>query len=896
MMHQLRKKVLAMLQRPLQLYLLLSCLFLICIFFANRNTQVATFLADNQHTGDFSKYNSANQIIRWGKYTTYGYFISSPVISNDVIYVGETHGNALRAIDVARGDLLWSFIAEGEIPFSPAVTGNTVYVTSGDGRLYALNKNNGTKKWEFRVPDFYSIASSPIVSNDTAYFGSRDGYLYAINSNTGKMRWRFKTGGGIDTSPIITGNTLFFGSFDGYFYAVNTLTGKERWKYQTGDKIIGSPAEQDGIVFFGSRDSFVYALQTKTGKLLWKVKTNGPIETPPTITDNSIVIVNTNNTLYSLNIKTGKQIWEKPFKSEAYTAASYKDATLYIGSSDNHLYALRKNDGKELWKYHSDGSIASATSLIKNIVLFTNRSGSLYILDRQSGVPYITNEFSASSNTPSVGKYEIYELTVKHPSNSYQYPWLDASISATFKHEDKSVSVNGFYYDKNLWKIRFSPDEIGDWNWKIHLSIFGNIVKTIDGRFKATPSEKSGFIRNNIYNKASLSLDNGALFHPLGLQTCIGRYDDMGIPFYGTFIDTKPVDIDTYLKTYGSNGSGFNIYRWGADNCSFHLWNFSQDERIQKTFLIREGVWGDKLMKNLKENKFHIWMSLFSWSAPFAQDNNIPQMLKDVQIINPYLDYIVARYAAYVDVWEIGNEIHATREWITYISDYIRSIDPYNHLITTSWERPEMKEIQINAPHYYQSDTLESADTAFAKLVSMQNNWGKPLIFGELGNQGANWDVDSAIRMRVHIWVGFFLNTGMIFWDASNTKEYKNNENANIYIGPEERLAVHTFEKFIQGISPDVHTLDMHSFTRGVRSYALRTPEQIIGYLYQGNSQTTRATAQILVPVQFSHPHIIWIDPAKGTIIREGDMNTDIQTSPEFTIDIAYKISESNTK
>ena len=45
--------------------------------------------------------------------------------------------------------LQWRFMTDGDVISSPTVVGRTVYVGSGDGRLYALDRSAGTRKWAF---------------------------------------------------------------------------------------------------------------------------------------------------------------------------------------------------------------------------------------------------------------------------------------------------------------------------------------------------------------------------------------------------------------------------------------------------------------------------------------------------------------------------------------------------------------------------------------------------------------------------------------------------------------------------------------------------------------------------------------------------------------------------
>ncbi len=885
---------------PLHIIKLIGIGFCIVLFFVYLYTQrpqsAVGFLADNQHTGDYTADNPSQKNISWSKYQTYGYFISSPVIKNNIIYVGELYGNALTAVNLNTGKRLWSFTAEDDVPFVPAVTDTTAYITSTDGRLYALNTSNGEKRWEYRVKNFYAMATSPTYFHNTVFFGSRDTYLYAINATSGKERWKFKTGGGIDATPVIKGNTIYVGSFDGYFYAVDINTGKERWKFKTRGKIIGTAAEQNGVVYFGSADSYVYSLDGNNGRLLWKIATSGSVGTSPTIFRNILFIANTKNVLYAIDIPKHTVKWKKSIPTDGYTGVAVKDNALYIGSRNGFLYALRVDDGKEIWKFHTDASIAAAPSIVDNKVFVTNRNGALYAVNRTDGHPFTETNFqvSADSTRPTVNN--PYELTIQYNSSEYQYPWLEASVSATLRHNSLTMKVAGFYYDKNTWKIRFTPPEAGEWLWDITLSAYSNSINTKSGKFTVVPSSSDGFIQLNTYNENRLELPGGKLFQPMGIQTCLNDANDDGFYLDSLYVDTKIVNLDTYLKTYGENGAGFNIFRWGVENCTFRLWYFNEDFRAPQRFLDREGIWADILMNKLKENGFHIWFTIFN-TGPVASETNLAAMMNDIHFLDPYLDYVVARYGAYVDVWELLNESNAPDAWVAYVVNYIHAIDPYHHLISTSWQKPVRPEIDITSPHWYQTDPLSVTDLAISDIIN-QNKFGKPTVFGEVGNQGYNWSSNSFMQMRIRIWTSFFEEAGVIFWDTSNVKNYFNKENANIYLGPDERSAVRTFQNFTKNMPGNIHELTVTPTNAAVRAYAAETPTAYYGYAYHYASPDEQTATTLLLPYRdWVNPIVTWIDPSTGKILAKEELsNYGAVDSPAFSSDVAFSIVDEGVK
>jgi outer membrane protein assembly factor BamB len=72
---------------------------------------------------------------------------------------------------------------------SPAVANGVVYVSSDDGRVYALDAATGEQMWNYTIggtPYWDSFASSsPAIANGVVYVGSYDGKVYAFGSSPG---------------------------------------------------------------------------------------------------------------------------------------------------------------------------------------------------------------------------------------------------------------------------------------------------------------------------------------------------------------------------------------------------------------------------------------------------------------------------------------------------------------------------------------------------------------------------------------------------------------------------------------------------------------------------------------------------------------------------------------
>src|SRR5438105_6740375 len=104
------------------------------------------------------------------------------------------HTGVYNAAGVPKlGGVKWTFKTEGQVIASPAVHGDTVYVGSTGGTLYAIDRATGTSKWQYPVKS--RIASSPAVAGGLVYFGAFDGNFYAVSETTGALKWDFQTAG-----------------------------------------------------------------------------------------------------------------------------------------------------------------------------------------------------------------------------------------------------------------------------------------------------------------------------------------------------------------------------------------------------------------------------------------------------------------------------------------------------------------------------------------------------------------------------------------------------------------------------------------------------------------------------------------------------------------------------
>ena len=104
-------------------------------------------------------------------------FIGAPVLAHDKLYAATQTGH-LVAVDRDGRNRTWTFDVGAQILASPSVVGNLVLVGDSLGILHAVDVFTGDKLWEFETED--RIVSTPVFAHGTIYVTSWDGSLYAI--------------------------------------------------------------------------------------------------------------------------------------------------------------------------------------------------------------------------------------------------------------------------------------------------------------------------------------------------------------------------------------------------------------------------------------------------------------------------------------------------------------------------------------------------------------------------------------------------------------------------------------------------------------------------------------------------------------------------------------------
>lgn len=486
----------------------------------------------------------------------------------------------------------------------------------------------------------------------------------------------------------------------------------------------------------------------------------------------------------------------------------------------------------------------------------------------------------------------VLEQTFRWSSSRYSDPWEQVRLTMRLTSPTgRTFQVGGFYHDANHWMARFVPSEVGHWSWRAQISD-GSRTAPYQGTFRVTAGGGPGFVRASPYNRFRWTFTSGVPYYPVGIGECLlslsrsssplGNWGlDGGFRPAGTHTNGRLVGMDTYLRAYAQ--AGVNLFRWSVGNCSFPL--YQTIDPGGNVYLQSGGILGDQLVQHLRRHGLRVYMTIFN-QPPFGADPTPEQ----IAAIERYVKYVVDRWGAYVDFWELMNEFNAGEGWYQQVGSYLERIDPYHHPVSTSWERPDLPVINISSPHWYENESEFVSDSDTWQRMAAWKQSGKPVIVGEQGNLGHNWDPTSAVRMRLRAWTAFFAEGTLIFFNSSFAKD---NVASSIYLGPQERRYLRVLQSFTSGFDSRASIAHVSvSQPAAVRGYALRGPRAYAAYLvaYTDHSRPTRGVSVVVDPR--AGGRATWIDPATGAVLGRVRVRTGTQRLrvPPFTTDVVLKI------
>jgi hypothetical protein len=425
---------------------------------------------------------------------------------------------------------------------------------------------------------------------------------------------------------------------------------------------------------------------------------------------------------------------------------------------------------------------------------------------------------SVRQNAATIGLYQKFELSFTL-SESYDNPFdpdiVDITVSFN-KPDANNIEVPAFFYEEYdedshgnfvngrdpCWKARFAPSQLGDYLINQITIIDHNGTNIIDPgiTFTCIESDEKGMIRLDGRNRYYLRYDNNEPYIPIGHN--VAWLNENGTRQWK----------DTFEKMHNVGENWTRIWMTHFYQGTTLEWRSNKQYYDGVGKLSMPIAWRlDRIVESCEQNGISIQLALqhhgqFSTTTnPNWNDNpyNITHAATDggflqkpddfftdheaIRLTKNKYRYIVARwgYSRAILAWELFNEVQYTDSWRNNPSSvvdwhdemarYIKFVDPFNHLVTTSsdtsgfdefWRQENMDLIQV---HYYSSYVISFFDETFNRLSC----YNKPVIMGEFGDFNQSNQNEGRLVLHNGIWSAFHVNsTANLWWWDTFIEQY----------------------------------------------------------------------------------------------------------------------------
>lgn len=144
--------------------------------------------------------------------------VASAVASDDKVYFPSSVG-AVYALDRKTGKKKWMYSASfNQSVYVPVIVrGQETYMSDSEGHITAINNQFGIRNWQIKVDG--GILVPPVLAGNTFYVATGTGNVYALDANQeGKILWQANIDSAVESPLVVNQGQLFVGVHTGRLY------------------------------------------------------------------------------------------------------------------------------------------------------------------------------------------------------------------------------------------------------------------------------------------------------------------------------------------------------------------------------------------------------------------------------------------------------------------------------------------------------------------------------------------------------------------------------------------------------------------------------------------------------------------------------------------------------
>lgn len=244
----------------------------------------------------------------------------------------------------------------------PVIAGDSIYVASSDGRVAAVERGTGDRRWEKRLEK--SLTGGVGHYRDSLFLGTADGELIRLSSSDGEIVWSIPVSGEILAPPQGDGTVVVVQTYDGKLHGYEHDSGNRLWSYDSNVPVLtlrgtSTPIITDGRVFAGFASGRVVAFEARSGSIEWETRVAIPqgrseierivdIDGSMALVGGELYAASYQGRIAAIEARGGNRIWQRDISS--YSGVSVGFNNVYVADDDGSVKALLRNGQGLRWE------------------------------------------------------------------------------------------------------------------------------------------------------------------------------------------------------------------------------------------------------------------------------------------------------------------------------------------------------------------------------------------------------------------------------------------------------------------------------------------------------------------------------------------------------------------
>lgn len=300
----------------------------------------------------------------------------------------------------------------------PVLAYNKLFAADREGYVLALNPENGDEIWEIDISrpskeksfwNLYGLFAGSISAKisggltsayDSIFFGTEDGIVYALNQEDGSIKWQTKVPSEVIAKPAADSGIVIVNTVSGTLVGLDAITGEIKWQNESDVppltlRGVSAPTASAGGAIVGLSNGRLRVSILESGLTAWEAVIAKPtgatdldrivdIDSTPLVFGGAIYVVSYGGSLAAVELRSGNVIWNREYAS--YRNVTISGNRLFVTDNNSNLYAIDRRNGVELWSNSQlrKRNLSEATP-VGSYVAVGDKFGYLHFFTQESG-------------------------------------------------------------------------------------------------------------------------------------------------------------------------------------------------------------------------------------------------------------------------------------------------------------------------------------------------------------------------------------------------------------------------------------------------------------------------------------------------------------------------------